>query len=111
MVDSPIRRLTTRRIDDRSVGFLVAGASSVAARWMIEAIWRQPPAAGSHDVAGAYVAALFSHNARLAQRFADQHGIVLAGGGALLNGLPKYTYRAPALRSRISPFPAATNSY
>ncbi|HRW48448.1 MAG TPA: Gfo/Idh/MocA family oxidoreductase [Caldilinea sp.] len=79
MVDSPIRRLTTRRIDDRSVGFLVAGASTVAARWMIEAIWRQPPAAGSHDVAGAYVAALFSHNARLAQRFADQHGIVLAG--------------------------------
>jgi len=79
MVDSPIRRLTTRRIDDRSVGFLVAGASTVAARWMLEAIWRQPPAVGGQDVAGAYVAALYSHNARLAQRFADQHGIVLAG--------------------------------
>ena len=79
MVDSPIRRLTTRRIDERSTGFLVAGASTVAARWMLEAIWRQPPAVGSHDVAGAYVAALHSHNGRLAQRFADQHGIVLAG--------------------------------
>ena len=79
MIDSPIRRLTTRRIDERSIGFLVAGASTVAARWMLDAIWRQAPTAGRHDVAGAYVAALFSHNARLAQRFADQHGIVLAG--------------------------------
>lgn len=78
MVDAP-RRLTTRKIDDRSIGFLVAGASTVAARWMIEAIWRQPPAVGSHDVAGAYAAALYSHNGRLAQRFADHHGIVLAG--------------------------------
>lgn len=77
MVDAP-RRLTTRRIDERSIGFLVAGASTVAARWMIEAIWRQPPAVGSHDVAGAYAAALYSHNGRLAQRFADHHGIVLA---------------------------------
>ncbi len=79
MIDSPTRRLTTRKIDDRSIGFLVAGASTVAARWMLDAIWRQPPAVGSNDVAGAYVAGLFSHNARLAQRFADRHGIILAG--------------------------------
>lgn len=68
-----------RKIDERSVGFLVAGASQVAARWMNQAIWQQPPALGGRDVASAYVAALYSHNARFARRFADTHGIVHAG--------------------------------
>jgi len=79
MTDAPLRRLTLRKIDDRSVGFLVAGASAVAARWMLDAIWGQPPAIGGSDVAGAYVVALHSHNARFAQRFADAHGVVHAG--------------------------------
>lgn len=79
MTDSPLRRLTLRKIDDRSVGFLVAGASTVAARWMLNAIWGQPPAISGSDVAGAYVAALYSHNVRFAQRFADTYGIVHAG--------------------------------
>jgi 1,5-anhydro-D-fructose reductase (1,5-anhydro-D-mannitol-forming) len=79
MTDAPLRRLTLRKIDDRSVGFLVAGASNIAARWMVDAIWGQPPAIGGSDVAGAYVAALYSHNLRFARRFADAHGIVHAG--------------------------------
>jgi len=79
MTDAPLRRLTLRKIDERSVGFLVAGASSVAARWMLDAIWGQPPAVSGSDVAGAYVVALYSHNARFARRFADAHGIVHAG--------------------------------
>lgn len=79
MADIPPLRLAPRKIDDRSVGFLVAGASAVAARWMIDAIWGQPPALGGRDVAGAYVSALFSHNARFARRFADAHGVVHAG--------------------------------
>lgn len=78
MADAPAPRLATRKIDDRSVGFLVAGASQVAARWMNQAIWQQPPATSGRDVAGAYVAALYSHNARFARRFADAHGIVHA---------------------------------
>jgi 1,5-anhydro-D-fructose reductase (1,5-anhydro-D-mannitol-forming) len=79
MADASPSRLATRRIDDRSVGFLVAGASQVAARWMLQAIWQQSPAIGGRDVAGAYVVALYSHNARFARRFADTHGIVHAG--------------------------------
>jgi len=79
MTDPPLRRLTLRTIDDRSVGFLVAGASTVAARWMLDAIWGQPPAIGGSDVAGAYVVGLYSHNARFARRFADAHGVVHAG--------------------------------
>jgi 1,5-anhydro-D-fructose reductase (1,5-anhydro-D-mannitol-forming) len=78
MTDAPLRRLTLRKIDDRSVGFLVAGASTVAARWMLDAIWGQPPAIGGSDVAGAYVVGLYSHNARFARRFADAHGIIHA---------------------------------
>ncbi len=78
MTDAPLRRLTLRKIDDRSVGFLVAGASSVATRWMLDAIWGQAPAIGGSDVAGAYVVGLYSHNARFARRFADAHGIVHA---------------------------------
>ncbi len=79
MADAPSPRLATRKIDDRSVGFLVAGASQVAARWMNQAIWQQPPATSGRDVAGAYVAAIYSHNARFARRFAETHGIVHAG--------------------------------
>ena len=78
MADTPPPRLAMRKIDDRSIGFLVAGASQVAARWMNLAIWQQPPAVGGRDVAGAYVAAVYSHNARFARRFADAHGIVHA---------------------------------
>lgn len=68
-------RLAPRRIDDRSVGFVVAGASTVAARWMLDAIRQQPPAPGSEDVAGAYIVGVFSHNLAQARRFADLHGI------------------------------------
>ncbi|MFN3979872.1 MAG: Gfo/Idh/MocA family protein [Caldilinea sp.] len=87
MADAPPPWLATRKIDDRSVGFLIAGASHVAAHWMNPAIWQQPPAVGGRDVAGAYVAALYSHNARFARRFADAHGIVHASDdlAALLN--------------------------
>ncbi|MCX6039603.1 MAG: Gfo/Idh/MocA family oxidoreductase [Caldilinea sp.] len=79
MIDVAPAQLAMRTVDDRSIGFLVAGASQIAEDKMIEAIWRQPPALGARDVAGAYVAALFSHNPRRARRFADRHGIVHAG--------------------------------
>lgn len=79
MADAPRPRLATRKIDERSIGFLVAGASQVAARWMLQAIWQQPPAVGGRDVAGAYVAGLYGHNARFVRRFADEHGVVHAG--------------------------------
>jgi 1,5-anhydro-D-fructose reductase (1,5-anhydro-D-mannitol-forming) len=72
-------RLATRGVDDRSLGFLVAGASNVAARWMLTAIRQQPPAPGSRDVAGAWIAAVYSHNERRARQFAQTHGIIHAG--------------------------------
>ncbi|BAL98471.1 MULTISPECIES: Gfo/Idh/MocA family protein [Caldilinea] len=78
MADAPSPTLTLRKLDERSVGFLIAGASHVAARWMIPAIQGQPPAVGASDVMGAYVAGIYSHNLRLAQRFAASHGLVHA---------------------------------
>jgi len=72
-------RLATRGVDDRSLGFLVAGASTVAARWMLTAIRQQSPVPGSRDVAGAWVAAVYSHNERRARQFAQTHGIIHAG--------------------------------
>lgn len=72
-------RLATRGVDDRSLGFLVAGASNVTARWMLAAIRQQPPAPGSRDVAGAWIATVYSHNERRARQFAQTHGIIHAG--------------------------------
>lgn len=74
-----LSRLQTRGVDERSVGFLVAGASHVAAQAMLPAIRQQPPVAGSRDVAGAWVAALYSHNERRARDFASAHAIIHAG--------------------------------
>lgn len=72
-------RLATRGVDDRSLGFLIAGASTIAARSMLAAIRDQSPVPGSRDVAGAWVAAVYSHNERRARQFAQIHGIVHAG--------------------------------
>ena len=72
-------RLVTRGIDDRSLGFLIAGASTIAARSLLSAIRNQPPASGSRDVAGAWVAAIYSHNDRRARQFAETHGVIHAG--------------------------------
>ena len=79
MADAPAPTLALRRLNERSVGFLIAGASQVAARWVIPAIQQQPPATGAADVMSAYVAAVYSHNLRRAQHFAAMHGIVHAG--------------------------------
>lgn len=79
MADAPPPTLALRKLDERSVGFLIAGASHVAARRIIPAIQGQPPAVGTSDVMSAYVAGIYSHNLRLAQRFASIHGLVHAG--------------------------------
>ncbi|MCS6824991.1 MAG: Gfo/Idh/MocA family oxidoreductase [Caldilinea sp.] len=79
MADAPSPTLTLRRLDERSIGFLIAGASRVAARWMAPAIQQQPPAVGATDVMSAYVAAVHSHNLQRAQQFASMHGVVYAG--------------------------------
>ena len=62
--------------DRRSLGFVVAGASRVASRWMLDAIRQQPPARDPNDAAGAWVVGLFCHNERYGRRFADAHGII-----------------------------------
>jgi 1,5-anhydro-D-fructose reductase (1,5-anhydro-D-mannitol-forming) len=72
----PRPRLTTRSVDSRSVGFVLAGASTIAAQRMIAAIRQQPPASGSDDVAGAWVVGVQSQNERRAREFAGRHGIV-----------------------------------
>ena len=69
-------RLPTRSADARSVGFLVAGASNVAAQHMLHAIREQPPAPGTRDVAGAWVPALYSHSERRGREFAERHAII-----------------------------------
>ncbi len=69
-------RLFTRSADARSMGFLVAGASNIAAQQMLAAIREQPPLPGTRDVAGAWVAALYSHNERRARDFAQRHAII-----------------------------------
>ena len=74
-------RLATRSVDERSVGFLFAGASAVAGNKMIAAIRQQPPASGSRDVAGAWVVGVHSHNEHRARDFADRHGIVHFSSG------------------------------
>ncbi len=78
MMQPASSRLSIRRIDERSLGFVVAGASNVASRWMIDAIRQQAPAAGSQDVAGAWVVGVYSHNPRRARQFANDHGIIHA---------------------------------
>ena len=72
----PGSRLATRSVDERSVGFLLAGASTVAGNKMIAAIRQQPPAPGARDVAGAWVVGVHSHNERRGRDFADRQGIV-----------------------------------
>jgi 1,5-anhydro-D-fructose reductase (1,5-anhydro-D-mannitol-forming) len=58
------------------VGFLLAGASQVAAQYMLAAIREQPPLPNTRDTAGAWVAALYSHNERRARDFAQRHAII-----------------------------------
>lgn len=58
------------------MGFLVAGASNIAAQQMLAAVREQPPLPGTRDVAGAWVAALYSHNERRARDFAQRHAII-----------------------------------
>ncbi|MBK8046701.1 MAG: Gfo/Idh/MocA family oxidoreductase [Anaerolineales bacterium] len=72
-------RLSTRRIDTRSVGFVLAGASEVAARWVADAIRQQPPAPGTQDTAGAWIAGVYSHNERRARQFADVNQLIHFG--------------------------------
>jgi len=69
-------RLVTRSADARSTGFLIAGASNIAAQQMLAAVREQPPLPGTRDVAGAWVAALYSHNERRARDFAQRHAII-----------------------------------
>jgi 1,5-anhydro-D-fructose reductase (1,5-anhydro-D-mannitol-forming) len=45
---------------------------------MLAAIREQPPVAGTRDVAGAWVTALYSHNERRAREFAGRHAIIHA---------------------------------
>jgi 1,5-anhydro-D-fructose reductase (1,5-anhydro-D-mannitol-forming) len=54
----------------------VAGASNIAAQQMLTAVREQPPLPGTRDVAGAWVAALYSHNERRARDFAQRHAII-----------------------------------
>lgn len=75
----PLPRLATRRVDGRSIGFLLAGASTIAARHMVAAIRGQPPVPGSQDVAGAWVVGIHSHNERRGREFAGRHAIAHAG--------------------------------
>lgn len=63
------------RVSAASVGWGLLGASQVAEQRTIPAIRTQPAAHQTDDQAGAWVAALFSHNERLAHRFADQNQI------------------------------------
>jgi 1,5-anhydro-D-fructose reductase (1,5-anhydro-D-mannitol-forming) len=72
-------RLFTRSTDARSVGFLVAGASHVVAQHMLAAVREQPPLPRTRDVAGAWVAALYSHNERRGRDFAQRHAIIHYG--------------------------------
>lgn len=72
-------RLVVRRVSEHSVGFLVAGASAVAGRWMVDAIRQQPPQPGSIDAATSWIAGVYSHNERRARDFADAHRIPHAG--------------------------------
>lgn len=64
-----------QRVGAASVGWGLLGASQVAQQHTIPAIRTQPPALQVDNQAGAWVAALFSHNERLAHRFADQNQI------------------------------------
>ncbi len=54
-----------------SLGWGVAGASSVAREAMVGAIRRQPPAPGTTQVASSWVFGVFSHSAYRARVFAD----------------------------------------
>lgn len=72
-------RLATRSVDARSIGFLVAGASSITAQQMLAAIREQPPVAGTRDTAASWVAAIHSHNGGRGREFALRHGIIHVG--------------------------------
>jgi 1,5-anhydro-D-fructose reductase (1,5-anhydro-D-mannitol-forming) len=76
MAADPSSRLMTRGVAPRSVGFLLAGASQIAAQHMLSAIREQPPLPNTRDVAGAWVSALYSHNERRARDFAQRHAII-----------------------------------
>jgi 1,5-anhydro-D-fructose reductase (1,5-anhydro-D-mannitol-forming) len=64
-----------QRVGVASIGWGLLGASQVAEQRTVPAIRTQPAAQQTSDGAGAWVAALFSHNERLAHHFADQNQI------------------------------------
>jgi 1,5-anhydro-D-fructose reductase (1,5-anhydro-D-mannitol-forming) len=64
-------RQTRLRVGPASLGWGVLGASAVAEQHFLPALRRQPPAPNAPDQAGAWAAAIFSHNERRAARFAD----------------------------------------
>lgn len=63
------------RVGAQSVGWGVLGASQIAAQRFIPALRRQPPADRTREVAGAWVAALFSHHERHGRQFAEANRI------------------------------------
>jgi 1,5-anhydro-D-fructose reductase (1,5-anhydro-D-mannitol-forming) len=64
-----------QRVGAAAVGWGLLGASQVAEQRTVPAIRTQPSPQARGDEAGAWVAALFSHNERLAHHFADQNQI------------------------------------
>lgn len=72
------RRRPALQISAETLGWGLLGASAVAQQYTVGAIRSQPPLAGTAAAAGAWVAAIFSHNERRARAFADQNGIATA---------------------------------
>ena len=71
-------RRTQLRIGARSIGWGLLGASHVASELIVPAVRRQPSAQDDDSQAGAWVAAVFSHNERRARAFADANQIPMA---------------------------------
>jgi 1,5-anhydro-D-fructose reductase (1,5-anhydro-D-mannitol-forming) len=65
----------SQRVGVGAIGWGLLGASQVAEQRIVPAIRTQPAAQQGGDGAGAWVAALFSHNERLAHHFADHNQI------------------------------------
>jgi len=78
LYNSSINSRQRLSIGAASLGWGLLGASHIAEHAMIEAIRRQPQARGAPLITGAWVAAVFSHNERLVQQFAQRNQIAHA---------------------------------
>jgi 1,5-anhydro-D-fructose reductase (1,5-anhydro-D-mannitol-forming) len=70
-----VERRRVLPVGARSLGWGLLGASQVAEQFAIRAIRQQPAAPDASQVAGAWVAAVFSHNERRAHQFANTNQI------------------------------------